>query len=88
VRLISTEAPRKDPGFDYRSEEEPQNSSNEDEFSPQEVLDGVYSARPATDALHQHFRNRFNLKVKQAATEARSVVGFNDKTVRHYRIVF
>ena len=35
--------------------------------------------------LMENFRNRFNLNVKQAATEAGSVVGFNEKTVRRYR---
>ena len=35
--------------------------------------------------LMENFRNRFNLNVKQAATEAGSVVGFNKKTVRRYR---
>ena len=34
--------------------------------------------------LMEHFKNRLNLNVKQAATEAGSVVGFNEKTVRRY----
>ena len=35
--------------------------------------------------LMEHFKKRFNLNVKQAATEAGSVVGFNKKTVCSYR---
>jgi hypothetical protein len=31
--------PRDDPDFDYRSEEEPHDSSSDDEFSPQEIFD-------------------------------------------------
>ena len=33
----------------------------------------------------QHFKNRFNLNTKQAAIEAGSVVGFNEKTIRRNR---
>ena len=33
----------------------------------------------------QHFKNRFNLNPKQAAIEAGSVVGFNEKTIRRNR---
>ena len=38
--------------------------------------------------LMEHFKHRLNLNVKQAATEAGSIVGFNEKTVRHYRSDF
>ena len=34
--------------------------------------------------LMEHIKNRLNLNAKQAATEAGSVVGFNEKTVRRY----
>ena len=33
----------------------------------------------------EHFKKRFNLNTKQAAIEAGSVVGFNEKTIRRYR---
>ena len=35
--------------------------------------------------LMEHFKNRLNLNVKAAATEAGSIVWFNEKTIRQYR---
>ena len=35
--------------------------------------------------LMETFKNRWELNAKDAATEAGSVVGFNEKTVRNYR---
>ena len=35
--------------------------------------------------LMETFKKRMRMNAKDAATEARSVVGFNEKTVRRYR---
>ena len=86
--LRSTDAPRGDPDFDYRSEEEPNDSSSDDQFSLQEVFDDwMVSLRhdQRQVILMENIRNRSNMNVKQAATEAGSVVGFNEKTVHRYR---
>jgi hypothetical protein len=91
MHLSSPDAPREDPDFDYRSEEEPHDSSADYDFSPQEVFDDWMVSlwrdqrQMLSVILVENFRNRLNLNVKQAATEAGSVVGFNEKTVRRYR---
>ena len=35
--------------------------------------------------LMEHFKNQLNLNVTATATEAGSIVGFNERTVRGYR---
>ena len=82
-------SPREDVVFE--SEEEPHDTSSDEEFSPQEVFDDwMVSLRHdqrqmLSVILMEHFRNRLNFSAKAAATEAGSIIGYNEKTVRRYR---
>ena len=79
----------RDQDFGHRSEEEPlSDTSSKDDNSPQEIFDDwmVSLRRDQRQMLSVILmEHRLNLNVKQAATEAGSVVGFNKKTVRRYR---
>ena len=81
------EAPPRDSDFHYRSDEELglNGISSDEEFSPQDIFDDwMVSLRRdqrqmLAVILMEHFRNRMKLNAKDAATEAGSVVGFNEK---------
>jgi hypothetical protein len=83
----------RDPDFAYRSEEEPEHDddSSHEEFAPQELFnDWMLSLRldqrkMLSVILMETFKSRIKMNAKDAATEAGSVVGFNEKTVRRYR---
>ena len=72
-------------------ESEQDNTSSDEEFSSQEVFDDWMVSlrrdqrRILAVIIIEHFKNRLNLNVKAAATEAESIVGFNEKTIRQYR---
>ena len=82
----------RDPDFAYRSEEEPEHDddSSHEEFAPQELFnDWMLSLRldqrkMLSVILMETFKSRIKMNAKDAATEAGSVVGFNEKTVRRY----
>ena len=79
-----------DVGTFYQSDEESDSSSN-DEFAPQDMFDEwmvllrLDQRKMLAVILMETFKNRWQLNAKDAATEAGSVVGFNEKTVRNYR---
>ena len=80
----------RDTDYTYRSEEEPEESS-EEEFDSQEALDDwmvtlrLEQRKMLSVTLMESFKTRQKMNVKDAAREAGSVVGFSDKTVRKYR---
>ena len=85
-----------DPDFGYRSEEEPDanDTSTDEEFSPQELFDDwmvslrLDQRKMLSVIAMEHFKSRMHLNVKDAATEAGCIIGFNEKTVRRYRNEF
>ena len=83
------QSPR-DPDYAYRSEEGPDDSS-EEEFDYQETLDDwmvtlrLEQRRMLAVTLMESFKKRQKMNVKEAATEAGSIVGLSEKTVRKYR---
>ena len=82
-----------DPDFGYRSEEEPDanDTSTDEEFSPQELFDDwmvslrLDQRKMLSVIAMEHFKSRMHLNVKDAATEAGCIIG---KTVRRYRNEF
>ena len=82
----------RDPDFSYHSDKEPEPdyASSDEEFSPQDFFDWMVSLRLDQRKmlgviLMENFKTRMKLNAKDAATEAGSVVGFNEKTVCRYR---
>ena len=82
--------PPRDPDFAYRSEEDAEQSS-EEEFDAQEALDEwiltlrLEQRKMLAVTLMESFKTRQKMNVKEAATEAGSIVGFSEKTIRKYR---
>ena len=80
----------RDTDYTYRSEEEPEESS-EEEFDSLEALDNsmvtlrLELRKMLSVTLMESFKTRQKMNMKDAAREAGSVVGFSDKTVRKYR---
>lgn len=66
-------------------------SSSEEEFDSQEVVDDwvLYSASGSVEmlavTLMESFKKCQKMNVKEAVTEAGSIVGFNEKSVIKYR---
>ena len=82
-----------DPDFGYRSDEEPDEnrSSSEEEFNSQEIFDDwmvslrLDQRKMLAVILMESFKGRQKMNVKDAAQEAGSIVGFNEKTIRRYQ---
>ena len=66
-------------------------SSSDEEFDAQEAVDDwvlglrLEQRRMLAVTLMESFKTRQKMNVKEAATEAGSIVGFNEKSVRKYR---
>ena len=73
------------------SDEEDPEQSSDDEFDAQETLDDwmltlrLEQRKMLSVTLMESFKSRQKMNVKEAATEAGSIVGFSEKSVRKYR---
>ena len=90
---VETGGPSMDADRSYRSEEERGDdfSSTDEAFNPQDTFDEwmvslrLDQRKMLAVILMESFKRRQKMRVKDAASEAGSIVGFNERTVRKYR---